>query len=333
MLFALTLLLISGGQFSSSPTVPKLPEHPRTLEISRETKLGVPGFGYWGWPKSSEDGHLFFNIDEPTSMASAVLELAPSSSDAKKYSLPPDVANKYNFVKFSVTPSGAVWFLTCRKDALDVHAMEIDSDGELGADLKLHLPRGLEPTDFLALEDGRFVIVGFYNEQATEDKRGQPFSRIFDKNGDATGGFKFRKGEKLPEVDLAKIRSGPHNGALVQGSDGTLYLLNGTRIYLINPAGEITREIKFDVPADNLVPVNLSVSGNLVAVWLSKEDKEHQVSFNFLLIDLTNREVIGWYEPDPKGTNNMVVGFSREQGFLFLQKIGADWNLVTEQRK
>jgi hypothetical protein len=330
-LFALTLLVGLAGQFSPSPSTPKLPEHPRTLEISGEVKTGVPGFNYWGFPKQSDDGRLFFEQDGG-GMEGAVVEIDPSTSDVKRYKLPADVADKYRIVKYSVTPNGDVWFMTCRKDALIVHAMEIDSSGGLAADTKLDWPEGVEPTEFQALQDGRFIVAGYHGKQAVPEERGQPFTGVFDKNGNLTGGLRFKKGDGLPKMDLATTTTKPHSGALVQGLDGTLYFLNGPRVYLVNASGKVTRTIKFDIPADDLIPRSLSVSGNLLAVWLCKSSKRSQLSFSFLVIDLTSDEVIGWYAPDPEGPET-PVGFSRDDGFMFLKNDGVDWKLLMEQRK
>lgn len=331
MRFSLALLLGLAGQFSSSPSIPTLPEHPRTLEISSVVKMEVPAFSYSGLPKQNEDGHLFFEADSG-GMMKTVVEIDPSTSDAKRYRLPADVADQYNFVKFSVTVTGEVWFLTCRKDGVVVHAMEIDSNGKLATDVKLDWPDGVEPTDFQVIRDGHFLIAGYFADQAAPEKRGQPFTGVFDKNGNLTGGLKFKKGDTLPKIDLASAPARPHNGAVLQGSDGTIYFLNGSRIYLVNSSGEVTRTITFEIPADDLTPRNLSLSGNLIAVWLSRLAKDHRLSYNFLVIDLATGEVTGWYKPDPRGTD-IAVGFSREEGFMFLRSVSGDLQLLIEQRK
>jgi len=332
-MFLLPLLFGALGLFESSAQKTSVPDRPRVLQISGERKMSVPTFAAWGYPKSDVDGHLFFNLDDGP-MSSTVLEVNPESSDHPKiYKLPKDVSEQVYFLSYSVTPTGAVWMIANRKDFSGLEAFEISSSGDVKQHARVEVPLTVNITDFQALEN-RLFMVGFYSERAPVGQQGQPFSGIFDENGKLITAFSHNI--DMSNVSIGSATSHAHEGTLVADPAGNIYFLNQTRIFVLNSAGELKQKISFKKPTPEWLPVNLSVSGNLLAVWLQKamaeKEPDRRTKWSFLVIDLATREPIGWYEPDPAGGNG-AIGFSRDEGFKFIQAEGGNFKIVYEQRR
>jgi len=271
----------------------------------------VPAFGFYDFAKSDSDGNMYVHPSE--GYAQAVLRIAVSSSEPTLYALPVDLRDKFNLLDFAVTARGSVWVVADTTDHARTVAFEFDSKGQVKNRAEFDLPQGVNVYSFLASDQGTLLLSGLYGEMAAENLRGRSYVALFDQSGTL-----LRKlDEPTVKVDLGKMSGAPQENGATVGDDGSFYLLDSKQITVLNPAGKPVRRIPISKPAAGLRLAGLYVSGGLAAVRLARLEKDHRVSFSYMVLNLFAKQPpLGWYAADPS-IGDAAVAFSRAEGFTF----------------
>ncbi len=213
------------------------------------------------------------------------------------------------FVSFSVSPSGDLWMIGESRER-EYFLFSFDSNGDLKGKSRIEAPEHLDILDFAVSDKGIMLISGHFNRDAAGNLPGQSFSALMDSSG------KIRKKFDVESEKFDFHAQHVPESAVVFGDDGLLYLLQPSGIYVISQAGALVRHIKFAKPPE-FSAVNLAVSGGYLAVWLSKDNKNGPLTFEYLVIDANTGESLGLY----KSTAEMgdALCYSRKEGFTMRQ--------------
>ena len=311
-----------------SAAAPTVRLKPVPLRVAAVRNLGVPIFPWFGLPQTDQDGDLFFHVGGTTFNEASIMKLSHSSSAPTVYKLPPDIKSKYSFDEFTVTPGGIVWMLA-NNMVPELVAVEFNANGEVRGKTLLDLDLNeVDIHGFSALDTGGVVIAGRYNNKAPLKLRSHSFLALFDGNSgkrirELTDTFPVARGSE--ESTLA------HQGETVTGDDGNIYVLDGSRMVVVRPGGEIGRRISFRKPDPALLTMQVRVSGGAAAVWLGMlNNQTGTVEFSFLVLDLSNGRPIGWFTA-PEGFEGQAVGFSRSAGFQFLRRKEGHFEIVATE--
>lgn len=316
---AVCLLLLAGHEGIGQ----QAPLQPRTLLVSSNKGLGIPPFGFHGFAKSDQNGNIYVRLTEEYA-PSAVLKISVSTSEPTLYSLSTEMRDKFNVLDFSVTPTGSVRVLTDTADHSKTVVFEFNGKGEVKGRIDFELPAGVNIYDFLASDHGLLLLWGLYGETAAKELKGHSFVGVFDE----TGVLVKKMNENLGGSDLSQMAQAPMERGATVGEDGSFYLLGSKQIVVLSPAAELVRRIPVAKPAAELRMAGLFVSGGLAAIRLAHLEKDHRVSFTFLVLDLSTRQTVGWYSTDPS-IQDGAVAFSRTEGFTFYQIEQEKVHLVT----
>ena len=286
-------------------------DHPRILLASSDSATNIPGFGYYDFAKSDSAGNMYVHPTQGYTPA-PVLRISASTSVITAYNFPAELRDKVNVLDFGVTPFGGVWVLTDSADHSETVAFAFDSKGEVRSRTNFSLPPGVNIYSFLVSNSESLLLSGTYGQMAVKELQGQPYVALFDRSGNLLRALH----NVTDRTDLAQMGSVPQENGSAVGEDGSFYLLDAKQVTVLNPAGEIDRRIPVSKPAPDLRMAGIYVSGGLAAIRLARLRKDHTVTFNYMVINLSSKQTLGWYVGDPSIGDN-AVGFSRAEGFTF----------------
>lgn len=325
----LILLAPAVGQehpgVSSKLLTPK-PTPPLELEISSSKKTDVPPFAYYDLFQTDADQNLYVHVDRGSVNDAVVMRLQHDDMDPTLFTAPPEIANKTHFRRFFVTPGGKVSMLLQSNSHQGIWVLPFASDGSAQSPIELDLDHSAFAQDFAVFESGPIVVAGFYGEQAPGDLKAKSFVSLFDGSGKLEKSLR----QALPGVDLSSVHTKPHAGATAMGPDGNLYLLREKEILVVSAGGKVLRRIPFDVPEVDFSARQLFVSAGYIAVSLYRPRKKGIDELQLLVLNADKGEVFRLYRV-PEPLENVVIGFSRSEGFTFLSLDPSShhFNLVT----
>lgn len=307
----ITVLLVLLAVLSGAGTAAE-PVSPRVLQVGSSQSWDVPSFRFYGAAQSDKDGNLFFHVDAGSYRRPVILKLAHNSGDPTLYTVADEDQQSIIFGEFSVTPLGQVVLLGQATDG-KTYAIRFSSKGAPTSKTALEFPEHMSIESFVAFESGSMVLSAFYLPDAPAELRGKSFMALFDESGR----IKRKLNGELSSVDLNNVFHRLREGNATLGPDGNLYLLTPDKVIVISESGEIVRRIKYEKPAGGTAS-QISVSRNLLAIWLLKEGPQKQVSSEYLVLDLSTGKPLGFYIPGEEFAKaGIAVSFSYKEGFTF----------------
>ena len=312
----LALLIGTGGT--------TVPVSTRILRAGDSHALDVPSFRFYGMAQTDKEGDLYFHVEAGSYRKPVILKLARSTGDPTLYTLADGDQNNIVFAEFSVTPSGQVVILGMGKDGKN-YAIHFSTKGAATTKTLLELPEHMSIGSFVAFESGTMLVSAFYLPDAPEELRGKSFMSFFNDSGKLVRKF---DGE-LGEVDLKTAFQHAREGDSAIGPDGNLYLLTANKILVISESGEIVRRLKYQKP-ENRIAGKIAVSHNLIAIWMLKEGAKHEISSEYLVLDLFTGKPFGFYVPaEELGKFAVALSFSNEEGFTFFDNDNGHIKLIS----
>jgi hypothetical protein len=279
---------------------------PRTeLQPTVVRRLTMPALNFWGTPQCDADGsvyvHAAANVNDPV-----VMKLKLADDDATMYRWERS-EGWTGFSRFSVSPTGRVWFLGIDGNG-GLFVVGFSSAGHETTRTNLEVPVHLEPEQFGALSDEAFLISGFFTKSAEEGNRAKRLSAIYDGSGKLLQSLK----PEETTVDLGKIGHALPIGAAITGPDRNFYLLQSKRVVVFSPTGEVVRKVPTDKPVPEAIASHLWLSRDLqLAISFDVPDKEHpEILYpEFLVLDSVTGVARGYYKL-PRSFRGTAVCFN-----------------------
>jgi len=323
MLLRLVIGFLLGSAFSQQGSVsPKLLEPPdpalqlpmKELRVISSAITEVPTFSFFYPARCDKDGAIYFHLNKGSwnNMEVLKLKIVSGSAEPTTYLAPADfTANKSGFfINFSVAPSGDLWMVG-ESLKREYFLFKFDSDGKPTAQTKLAVPEHLDLRDFAVSDQGSVLVSGSFDRDANAGLSGKRYIALFDSSGRAQKEFD-------PKADgVDPNSSGMHEGGIIYGDDGRLYVLLPQSILVVSQGGAVEKRITFDKPKDFLA-IHFAVSGGYLAVWLTKRNERGPLFTQFLTINISTGESMARYNTTAE-TGNAALCFSRKDGFMMWQ--------------
>lgn len=307
------------GTADERPVRP-LPE-PTILIPFDMRESSVPPFTTEAHTICDKDGDMYFHLWNENGPLANVLRLSHEGDEGKLFSPPEEYARKGQvaFTDFSVTPGGRVsMFLGVGPQA---YVFQFNRDGTLDKAIPVELSIGLVITNIVAFDTGSTLLSGYYERAAPVELRGKSYLASLD----STGKINIASGSSFPEVKLDQDQL---SSGAASTEDGNAYFLTGNDIQVISQTGEKVRQIHFEKPNSEDIPVNVHVSGNWALIDLvsktpddsvKHDNQATRVTYRFLLLDTFTQEPIGLHELPPELKGFGEVCFSRKEGMKFMR--------------
>lgn len=311
----LLLVLGTGRQF--------LPQKPTVLQISSTHSVQLPAFNYFGSAQCDSEGDLFFHTDSGSFRRSIVFKLSHNVEESTVYKLTPELDRTMSFLSFAVRPDGTVDLLA--NDDKHLFVISFDSDGRVKDHINLDTPGRVLADRFAVFANGVILLDGYYSAGASEQLRGKPFQALFDPSGNLIKRF-----TDLNDRDQAKEETGTialKEGGAAMGDEGNAYLLRSHEVVVLSPSGTIVRRLRFSKPESGTRATDIFVSKGLLAIVLSKTEKQSQIVDTNLVLDANTGMAVGYYAAPAQVSDSSIVCFSREDGFTFMKS--ENLNLLT----
>jgi hypothetical protein len=319
MLFALLTLLMSG--FAAQDGLPHL--SPKPLKASASKKLEVPSYGTFGQAQCDDNSSMYDHLATGSYRTTVILRTSFSGTESTLYELPDEFAQSTAFTDFSVTPDGSVTALVENEQGHSVR-FDFDGDGKVTSHSELELTEQVKGDNIAVFPNGTLLFSGHYRSTAPPNLKGKRYLGIFQ----ASGKLLRRLGP--PGVSDIKLDQAPSHipeGGATIGRDGNVYLLTPDEVLVISASGAIQKRISFTKPAPEFSAVALQYSEGLIAISFVKQGKTEAI-FQYLVMNASNGEPLGLYEPTEETGNNNVC-FSRREGFVFVIVRNDRLNMVT----
>ena len=287
----------------------------------------VPPFQSKGKTQCDSDGDLYFDVAIDISNPTVVMKVAHDGSKYEIYSLPsrPDVLTQ--IVAFSVTRSGELRVLALTRakrtgagasafpyEQAEVSVYTYGDDPGNPSVTKLAAPEHMDPRSFAAFESGAVLVTGYLTGQAAPEQQGKTFTGVFQSSGKLAAGVSGNAGN----VDLATLGKKIYEGDAVSGEDGFIYVLGPEAVVVVSESGAVVRKMPFKKPDSTFTAQDLWVSGGLAVIGLyTGEGPGKQLKVQYLAVNASTGEPLGWYEPE-EALGNHAVCFSRSEGLTFL---------------
>lgn len=320
MLFFAIVAVLLGGPVQQNAS---LELAPRPLRASTVKKLEVPAFATFGQTHCDETLAMYDHLASGSYGQTTILRTALSGTESTLYKLPAEFAEVTAFTDFFVTSEGKLTVLVEDQQGHSVR-FDFDSDGNVSSHTQLELTEQVAADKIAVFPTGVMLFSGHYRRTAPPEQAGKRFVGLFQVSGKLL--------RKLNTNDMGDIDLNPPShhipeGALTVGKDGYAYLLTSNLVYVISPSGRIERKIAFAKPAREFSAVQLQYSEGLLVISFVKEGKPEAI-FQYLVVNASNGEPLGLYEPTGETGNNNVC-FSRRDGFLFLTITNNRLNIIT----
>ncbi len=319
MLFAVLTLLLSG--LMAQNALPQV--SPRPLKVSSIKRLEVPSFGAFGLTHCDDDLSMYDHLASGFYKQTVILRTALSGNESTLYKLPQEFADSTAFTDFSVTPDGKVTVLVEDEQGHFIR-FDFDAEGKASSHAQLELPDQVAGDKIAVFPNGTMLFSGHYRRGAPSDVKGKRYLGLFQPSGKLL--------RRVNEAGMADIDVDPpaHHipeGAITIGKDANAYLLTTDKVYVISALGQIQKKILIPKPDGGFSAMGVQYSEGLLVVSFAKQGKA-EAMFQYLVLNVSNGEPLGLYEPTAETGNNNVC-FSRREGFLFVTGDNNTVNLVT----
>lgn len=299
------------------------PEKPRPLTASSSHLLQVPPFSATGVIQCDRDFNTYYHVFNGSYRQASILSFSLSGEKSTLYKLPDDIVDEMSFIDFSVSPDGVLKVLAGDKDYHPI-VFGFSGDGRMISQAKLDVPAKIVGEHFSVFLNGTILFYGYYGREAAKDLAGKRYLALFKPSGtlikqiDKAGLGEMNPGEQATHL--------PEGGAAI-GADGNVYVLSSDKVLVVSPSGQIQRRIPFTKPGPEFSSLSVQYSEGLLAISFAKAEGK-KLEFRYLVINASDGEKFGLYEPSEETGNNNVC-FSRHDGFLFSTVKNDRINFVT----
>lgn len=223
---------------------------------------------------------------------------------------------------FSVTPDGEVYQLAWSEDGAR-HVVVYGKDGAFKSKIVLDEGKPFQAYQIAVFPKGEFLVSGLKRNSNL------PVTAVFDAQGKIVRLVQLQDDK---EIQLAVERGDANlvnplyptrtnhavsHGNAAIGSDGNAYLMRRVSpalIYVISAAGELVRKIEVDAGDSNLLPNNMRLHKNRLAVMFRHPHTNEQV---IKVVDSQSGEELGAYDATSLGPMFACYGSSPER-FTFV---------------
>lgn len=285
------------------------PETPRTLLSTSIRLVDAPSeFASSGSPQCDASGNIYFSTGiQGNYRDSPILKL--STENFKLYKLPSEDINLGQHGQMSESPDGTLWLALSGPDATTL--LRFNSNGEVTSHVRLDRFANFVLEEFVAFDNDVFFVESF-RRPTERDRTIKRYAAMVNASNQELSSPKL----ELPTLDLRSKT--PPDGAVAEGSDGNLYLLESQEVVVVSQSGETIRHLRFRKPDSNYISSNISLSGGWVSIWFAKPNEQHRITHEFLVIEAVSGKVIGLYSMGEELGRGMPICFSRQDGFTFL---------------
>ncbi len=225
-------------------------------------------------------GNLYARrFESGTKGAEPVEEMSTAGDPVRSFGLD-DPTSKFSISDFSVGAQGELYVLAWSREHVHsrgrVYVIRFGSDGAVRSRTKI-LSEDFFPTSLAVFQSGEFLIAGTTGQQDSA-----PFTAVFGSNGKIIASIYEPEDEDLrkkaealdPSVHDPRLYGNiaVSLGGVVRGSDGNVYLMRRTfpaLIFVISPKGQVVRKFRIDPGDSTLLPEQIQVSQNRLAVSFS----------------------------------------------------------------
>lgn len=302
----------SDGATTPNSQVISLPETSRKV-------ITAPPFIFWGLPKTDNSGTLYFHVDTGSYRSTTLLRLSVRDGKGKLLILP-DKMKTAVFVGYFVTREGEVFSLSRQGKSLFV--TRFGRTGDPGEPVEMEIPSDVVVGDFGVFVTGEFLVSGFYGKSAEEQLQGRSFAAILTQDGKLKSAIK-----DSSKKDLAHAFDRAHDGEIVPGEDGNLYLVRSNRTAVFTASGEPIKNFQYSPPFDGCTAEQALISGGRLVFNCGKHEEDGMRN-EFAVLDLSTGLVDRVYKPSSE-LGNVLVQFSRELGFTFFYSTPTSLELRT----
>jgi len=250
------------------------------------------------------DGNLYLASDVPSSAIrklNAKGELvAIFQADAN-----PDI-KVWGSGSFAVAQDGEVYHWVGAKTEITRYVLVFKPDGNYKSAIKLQPGFPWIPASIAVFANGTLLMTG--QEYAPEHGKPMlPFTGIFSADGRLLKEVSLEDDEKLygmavahdPHVTSSMNPTGNRAvswGRMEAAKDGNVYVmrwLTPAVIYAVSPGGEVVRRFTVDAGRDDLMPVQMHVAGNRIALLFTQPHTGEKV---IKVVDLDGKELATYDE-------------------------------------
>lgn len=306
------------AQSTNSPNDPTA-DRARVLSVSGRINFGIPMFGSVGKTDCDTSGSMYFNVGTRIGQMGPFLSVSSDGRNHVVYALPPELS-AFADLAWAVAPGGTLYIL--RGNSNGYKLIRFKGDGSIGGISSFDIPARTTVRFFAIAENGTVYVQGY---RATQDPLTKPspgFAGLFD----ASGKLVHDLSENAPQVDLSAAQFGPLDGDAVAGEDGRFYLLDARKVLVLNQAGEVERELKFQKPLQAARAVRVDYSKGVLSIIFHSVNRispsqPADVEVRALLLNAQTGEPQGNFVFDPTSTSS-VICFNIQDGYSLMAMDG-----------
>lgn len=223
----------------------------------------------------------------------------------------PEIKGKIYLLAFAVGQDGDISELLraenpgTKEDPAQVYFARFDTDGQMKSRVPLEV--NMIPNLLLPLPSGDFFTAGIESPSADKAKPRAAIAGIFGPDGKLKRQVTTTSNVKPSEEDK---KSGLVDPALQGGiarfaDDGNIYLLladTPPKLVVINPTGQIERQLVLQEPFPKGSATNMLASGGHVLVQFYREADTPKDAFAYVLYDGSTGAIVRGYQPDFMGS-------------------------------
>ena len=280
---------------------------PRQLFEYKQVQLQTPPFNSAGNSRCDGSGNLYFKLDSEDFNDANIVKLSPTGDRATVYNQPHDDRELTAYAGYAISPNETLFVLLEMRSGYSV--LKFNSKGDVANAISIKVPVGIKLHSLAVLDDGTMFIAG---DQA---KGTHLFRAIVASTGEI---------RKILGTGSACDKVGPSQvgqpalppGDAIGSVDGKFYVLMAEKIFVISRSGVVEDEFKLNKPKAELTPIRLDVSEGHAAIELVRPEKSGAANSTYLVLDLINRNKVGWYIPSSE-TGTDLVCYTHQDGFIF----------------
>lgn len=255
-----------------------------------------------------EDGNIYLASEIP---GKPIRELNPKGELAATFNLnaDPDV-DVYGNGPFALSVDGELYTWVGNRRDRNYYVLVFGADGKYKRKIKLDTDFAWQPGPFAVFRNGNLLMTGQeYDRDIRRPKL--PFTAIFRSDGKLLKELSLEDDERIHKLILERdpmltSAAAPTNnravafGHIEPARDGNIYImrwLSPTVIYAVSPGGEVVRRVTVDPGGTKLMPLQMHVAGNRIAILFRNEGTKEQ---RMKIVDLDGKEVATY---DATGTN------------------------------
>ncbi|HKV95397.1 MAG TPA: hypothetical protein VJW20_22820 [Candidatus Angelobacter sp.] len=246
-----------------------------------------------------EDGNIYLETGNP---GGPIRELNPKGETVADFLFSADTSiDVYGNGPYTLSADGALYTWVGNKKDGQFYVLVFGADGTHKRSIKLDPGFPWVPGPFAVFSNGNFLMTG---QEYDRDVRKPmlPFTAIFRSDGKLLKEISFEDDERIHKMTLERdpvITSAmaPNDnravafGHVQPAKDGNLYVMRWMSpavIYVVSPGGEVLRRFTVDPGDDKMMPLQMFLSENRIAMLFRNGGTRAQI---MKVVDLTGKEL------------------------------------------